>query len=588
MSEQPIQRKLAAVLYADVAGYSRLTGADEDAPPAALRAGLASLTRAIDGRGGRVNHYAGDAILAEFGSVVACVEMAIDIQRRFAEENEDIPEDQRLLFRIGIHMAEVIDDGGEIYGDGVNIAARLESLADVGGICISGVVAEQVRQRLDVGLEDMGDQQVKNIVQPVRAYKVVADTSSGQPVMAVAVSELPSIAVLPFDNLSGDPEQEYFSDGMTEDIITALSRLKWIFVTARNSTFSYKGQSPDIRDVAKDLGVRYVLEGSVRKAGNKVRITAQLIDGSSGNHLWAERYDRDLEDIFALQDEITETVVGAIQPELTDAEIKRARAKPPESLDAWDLYQRGMYHYYIHSGDDMLEAARLFRQAIALDPNLVAPYSGLAQVLFIVNMGQYAENRTELRAEALEMARKAVALDRDDVNAHANLGRALLSVAQIDGNFDAAFAANEHATHLNPSSAYAHYTFGRALEVAGRSEDAIEHLQTAMRLSPRDQYAGQAMAGIAGAYFDLGEFEVSLEWAVKAERSNPNLTWPGLYLTRVATYVLLERLEDARMERDALLARHPQASLAAYHSDCSGFARCGTVTDAVRKVDFPE
>jgi len=519
MSEQAIQRKLAAVLYADVAGYSRLTGADEDATHAALRAGLASLTRAIEGRGGRVNHYAGDAILAEFGSVVACVEMAVDIQRRFREENADVPEDQQLLFRIGIHMAEVIDDGGEIYGDGVNIAARLESLAEAGGICISGMVAEQVRQRLDVGLEDMGDQQVKNIVQPVRAYKVIADQASGQPVAAAPVSELPSIAVLPFDNISGDPEQDYFSDGMTEGIITALSRLRWIFVTARNSTFSYKGQSPDIRDVAKDLGVRYVLEGSVRKAGNKVRISAQLIEGASGNHIWAERYDRDLEDIFALQDEITETVVGAIQPELTEAEIKRARAKPRENLDAWDLCQRGMHHYYIHSGDDMLEAARLFRQAIALDPNLVASYSGLAQVLFIVTMGQYAENRAELRAEAVEMARKAVELDRDDANAHANLARALLSVAQIDGNYDAVFAANEHAIGLNPSSAYAHYSFGRSLEMAGRSEDAIRHLSTAMRLSPRDQYAGQAMAGMAGAYFDLGEFEASLEWAVKAERS---------------------------------------------------------------------
>jgi adenylate cyclase len=282
MADQPIQRKLTAILYADVAGYSRLTGTDEIGAHAALRTGLGMLTKAIESHGGRVNHYAGDAILAEFGSVVDCVTTAVNAQRDLGAENADIPEDRRLEFRIGIHSGEVMIDGTEIYGDNVNIAARLEGLSEPGGICVSGIVAQQVRHRMDaVSFDDMGDQDVKNIAQPIRAYKVVMDRAASSHVEASLTTEMPSIAVLPFDNLSGDPDQEYFSDGVTEDIITALSRLSWLFVMARNSTFSYKGQSSDIRDVAKDLGVRYVLEGSVRKAGAQIRVSAQLIEGSS-------------------------------------------------------------------------------------------------------------------------------------------------------------------------------------------------------------------------------------------------------------------------------------------------------------------
>ncbi|MFP6735689.1 MAG: adenylate/guanylate cyclase domain-containing protein [Rhodospirillales bacterium] len=376
MGDQPIQRKLAAILYADVAGYSRLTGQDEDATHAAVRAGLATLTRAIEGRGGKVNHYAGDAILAEFGSVVGCVEMAVEVQRRFRDENRDVPEDQQLLFRIGIHMAEVIDDGGEIYGDGVNIAARLEALAEPGGICVTGIVADQVRHRLDVSVEDMGDYQVKNIENPIRAYRIGVAEGGSSPNRAAA--EKPAIAVLPFENFSSDPEQEYFSDGIADDIITALSRFGWLQVTARNSTFSYKGQSPDLRDVAKDLNVRYVLEGSVRRAGERVRISVQLIDGGTGNHIWAERYDRELEDIFDLQDEITTTVASAIEPELAKAERDRSSRKTKGNLDAWDLYQRGMQAIYSDSLEDYYDAQGLLRQAIGLSPVSPPPMPAFA------------------------------------------------------------------------------------------------------------------------------------------------------------------------------------------------------------------
>ena len=402
MGDQPIQRKLAAILYADVAGYSRLTGADELGTHAALRTGLAMLTKAIESHGGRINHYAGDAILAEFGSVVDCVTTAVNAQRDLAAENTDVPEDKRLEFRIGLHSGEVMIDGAEIYGDDVNIAARLEALAEPGGICVSGIVAEQVRHRMDeVSFDDMGDQHVKNISQPIRAYKVVMERATAGHIEASLVTEMPSIAVLPFDNLSGDPEQEYFSDGVTEDIITALSRLSWLFVMARNSTFSYKDQSPDIRDVAKDLGVRYVLEGSVRKAGDRVRVSAQLIEGATGKHLWAERYDRDLQDIFELQDEITTTVVGAMHPELTEAEIERSRAKPVDSLDTWDLYQRGMYHAYRQSEEDLRRAEDLFRQAIQLDPTLSATHSGLAYALFMLVMGRFADDEERQTEEAV-------------------------------------------------------------------------------------------------------------------------------------------------------------------------------------------
>ena len=512
MGDLPIQRKLAAILYADVAGYSRLTGADEVGAHAALRTGLAMLTKAIESHAGRVNHYAGDAILAEFGSVVDCVTTAVNAQWDLAVENADVPEDKRLEFRIGIHSGEVMIDGTEIYGDDVNIAARLESLADPGGICVSGIVAQQVRHRMDeISFDDMGDQEVKNIAQPIRAYKVVMDRASSVPIEATLVTEMPSIAVLPFDNLSGDTEQEYFSDGITEDIITALSRFSWLFVMARNSSFSYKGQSPDIRDVAKDLGVRYVLEGSVRKASDRVRVSVQLIEGATGKHLWAERYDRDLEDIFTVQDEITATVVGAMAPELAEAEIERSRAKPIDSLDAWDIYQRGMYHAYRQSEDDLRQAEGLFRRAIQLDPKLSAAHSGLSYALFMLIVGRFADDEDRQTEEAVTAGRKAVELDRNDVNAHCALGRALQLVAMNDGNWDEVIATLRHALALSPMSPMAHYQLGRAHAWIGHAEETISHSETMLRLSPRDQFRGPGMLSLATGYFVTGEYEKTLD-----------------------------------------------------------------------------
>ena len=587
MSDLPIKRKLAAILYSDAVGFSRLMHEDEAETYQALREGLDRFTKAIESAGGRVINYAGDAILAEFGSVVDCVTTAINVQRAFAADYFDLPEDKKLRFRIGINLGEVIVDGSEIYGEGVNIAARLEALAEPGGIWLSGVVADQVEHRIDVEIEDKGDQQVKNIAQPIRAYKVVLSDTKRQELAAAPITERPSIAILPFDNLSGDEEQEYFSDGITEDITTALSRLGWLQVTARNTSFSYKGQSPDIRDVAKDLNVRYVLEGSIRKAGNRVRAAVQLIDGISGNHLWAEQYDRDLEDIFALQDEITSTVVGAIQPELAQAEIDRSRAKPPTSLDAWDQYQRGMHFLHRQGKDDLQEAERLLRHAVETDPGLSAAYSGLAQTLFMQFVGGYERDSGKLVTEAVAAARTALELDRNDVNAHVALGRALNCSALLSGDFDETLAAGKHAVEQYPNSATAHFALGRIYINVAQPNEAITHLGEAIRLSPRDPYRGAAMAGMAAAYFDLSDYEKTLELMTKANRAQPNLVWV-IRLVRICALVLLGRNSEALKERDAILKRFPEATIGAMLSKFGRTARYAKIVETLRKIDFPE
>ena len=587
MSDLPIKRKLAAILYADVVGFSRLTHEDEAGTFQALRVGLDQLTKAIEGAGGRVINYAGDALLAEFGSVVDCVTTAINVQRAFAVDSADLPDDKRLLFRIGINMGEVIVDGLEIYGEGVNVAARLEALAEPGGIWLSGIVADQVRHRINIEIEDMGDQQVKNIALPIRAYKVVLSQASRRDIATAPITERPSVAVLTFDNLSGDPEQEYFSDGVTEDIITSLSRLGWLKVTARNSSFSYKGQSPDIRHVAKDLDVRYVLEGSIRKLGNRVRAAVQLIDGVSGNHLWAEQYDRDLEDIFALQDDITTTVVGAIQPELAQAEIDRARAKPPGSLDAWDHYQQGMYFLYRHSKDDLEEAEHQFRRAIEVDPSLSAAYSGLAHMLFLFGIGGYSPDTKSILHEAVDSAGKALELDRNDVHAHAAMCRALQGEAILSADFEEAIAAGKQFVEHYPNSALAHHVLGRTYGHGGRPNEAIFHLEEMLRLSPRDQYRGQAMSGMAAAYFDLGDYERTLEWMTKAMRVQPNILLFSR-LIRLAALVLLERDTEAAQEQKAILVAHPDASIGAHTKIYAGLSRTRKLVGALRTTNFPE
>jgi TolB-like protein len=431
-----MERRLAAILAADVVGYTRLMGADESGTLQRLKAQREDvLEPLIAAHRGRIVKLMGDGLLVEFGSIVDAVVCAVAWQEAVAEKEADRAEATRLRFRIGINLGDVIVDGDDIYGDGVNVAARLEGLAEPAGICLSGDAFRQVRGKTEAQFEDLGEREVKNVAEPLRVYRIAGDgpTAASVPPTAetLALPDKPSIAILPFTNMSGDPEQEYFADGVSEDIITALSRIRWFFVIARNSSFAYKGQATDVKQVAQELGIRYVLEGSVRKGGNRVRITAQLADGTTGNQVWARRYDRELADIFDLQDEITETIVGAIEPELGKAERERAKSKRPDNLDAWDLYQRGMSHLYRYTKVDLAEAQGLFRSAVELDPNQGPAYSGLAEAYYYEVVYGFADSVADNRERAIEPARRAVALDAEDAGARCTLEHIRIDVDRI-------------------------------------------------------------------------------------------------------------------------------------------------------------
>ena len=384
MAEARAERRLAAVLAADVAGYSRLMGQDEEGTLAALKTIRTSIVDPqIAEHRGRIVKTTGDGALVEFASAVDAVRCALEIQRTMSERNANIPEDRRIEFRIGINLGDIVIEEGDIFGDGVNIAARLESIAEPGSVCVSEDIYRQVRGKLDAAFDDRGEQQLKNIVQPVRAYRMrpvstPAGTSSSAPSSSLPLPDKPSIAVLAFQNMSGDAEQEYFAEGIAEDIITALSKSRWLFVIARNSSFTYKGRSVDIKQIGRELGVRYILEGSVRKSSNRTRITAQLIEATTGAHMWAERYDRDLADIFAVQDEITGSVVNAIEPAMAQAEQQRVSRKLPDSLDAWEAYHRGLWHFLKQEPDENDQARPFFQRAIDLDRGFAPGYYGLA------------------------------------------------------------------------------------------------------------------------------------------------------------------------------------------------------------------
>ena len=474
------KRRLVAILSADVAGYSRLMGDDERATMDTLTAYRQVFRKHISDHDGRVVDTAGDSVLSVFDSVVEAVHCAVDVQGELEERNADKPEDRRMLFRIGVNLGDIFEqDDGTVYGDGVNVAARLESLAEAGGVCISESAHMQVEGKTDLGFQDIGEHEVKNIARPVRAYRVVVETQAA-PTTPNALPDKPSIAVLPFDNLSGDAEQEYFVDGIVEDLITALSGMRWLLVTARNSTFSYKGKSPDVRDVGLELGVRYVLEGSVRKAGNRVRISAQLIDASDGNHIWAQRYDRELADIFDVQDEITLTIAGAIEPELAQIERERARRKPADNLDAWDLSQRGLWHMWQFSEDDNAEARRLFRRAIDIDPRFAAAHANLSYSHYLDSVLAYSDSPQQSFALAETAAKQAIAIDDKDAMAHCALGRALSS----QGDYPAAIAELRTALDLNPSFTLAHLGLGVALQFPGQPAQPVLDSAPPPRLAP--------------------------------------------------------------------------------------------------------
>ena len=557
MAGERVQRRLTAILAADIAGYSRLMGADEEGTLAQLKAHRhALLDPKIEEHQGRIVKTTGDGMLAEFASVVDALRCAIEIQRGMLERNADVPQERRIEFRVGINVGDIIIDGGDIYGDGVNVAARLEGLAEPGGICVSGRVQEDARGKLDIAFEDAGEQQLKNIAWPVRVYRVRLSGEAAQSRPALALPDKPSIAVLPFTNMSGDPEQDYFADGMTEDIITGLSRARWLFVIARNSSFAYKGRSTDVKQVAHELGVRYVLEGSVRKVGERVRISAQLAEGTSGRQLWAKRYDRELSDIFAMQDEITETIIGAVEPELGKVERRRSAGKRPDNLDAWDLYQRGMSHLYEYTKDDLQRARQYFAQAIARDPQLGPAHSGLAETYYYEGVYGFADSISDNREKALAPALRAVVLDAEDAGAHCTLGRAYY----MRRAYDAAFRELKTALELNPSLALAHYGLGATLVFSGRAEEGIPYLTAAMRLSPHDPNMGSFLVRLADAAYFLKRYEEAAEWARRALQQ-PNFQW-SRYTVLIAALAQLGRLDEARNCIQELQVKRPNTSLA--------------------------
>jgi len=551
-------QRLTAILAADVVGYSRLMEADERATLSSLDASRAVFQEHVTGHGGRIVDTAGDSVLAVLQSAIGAVEAAIAIQDELYGRNESLPEDQRMHFRLGVNLGDVIEkDDGSVYGSGVNVAARLENLADPGGICISDKVQVEIEGKLDLGTEFIGEHEVKNIARPVRAFRVNADPAAqdvADTAPPLALPDKPSIAVLPFTNLGGDPQQEYFADGIAEDLITALSCIRWLFVTARNSTFAYKGQSPDVRRVGKDLGVHYVVEGSVRKGGERVRITAQLVDAATGNHIWAEHYDRNLSDIFALQDEISETMVAALQGEVGEFERERAHRKPPESLDAWESYQRGMWHLWRYNAKDMAEARRLFQRAADLDPHFAQAVAALGFTLFVDVILAFTNTPLETLEQALRFANQAVALDDKEAMAHHTFGR----VQTLRGEYDAAIAELRTAIDLNPSSAMAHNGLGMAFWLTGQLDEAISEYDTAIRLSPRGPGAWGFYNLRAQARFFMGDYEAAVEDARSAIMRPSAKFHPHPVLA--SALALLDRREEAKIALDKLLEIKPDFS----------------------------
>ncbi len=555
------QRRLAAIIAADVVGYSTMVERDESGTVARLKKLRVELFHPkVREYGGRIVNITGDGTLIELPSAIDAVSLAVDIQRGIADRNQGVAADQQIQFRFGINVGDIIVDENEIYGDGVNIAARLEALSEPGGIWLSARVHDYVRNRTDLVFEDLGKQAVKNISEPVHVYRIeLSDVVAPHAVRATGYPSLPnnpSIAVLPFLNISGDAAQDYFVDGITEDLIMALSHVRWFFVTARNSCFAYKGKPTDVRKLARELGVAYVLEGSVRKSGMHIRITTQLIDGNTGNNLWAHRYDRDLKDIFAVQDEITETLVGAIEPELGKAERERARARRPDDLRAWDFYQRGLWHTYKRTREDLAEARHMFEQAIAIDPGLARAYAGAEEAIFFQLMDGHAASGETAKATALELAEKSVSIDGQDAFNRYALGRALT----LHRRHEAAIFELCKAIELNPSFAQAHYALGLAHATSGQPAEALPHIEWAMRLSPQDPYFGQFLVRQAEAFLFLGRLEDAVEAAGRSLRE-PNIQW-SRWAILAAAQAHLGRLDEARSSVSSLQMLRPDISLA--------------------------
>jgi len=555
MAEARVERRLAAILAADVVGYSRLMGINEEGTLAALKTHQRELIDPkIAEHRGRIVKTTGDGALVEFASAVDAVRCAVEIQCAMSERSAAIPEDRRIDFRIGINVGDIIIDEGDVYGDGVNIAARLEGIADRGGICISDDTFRQVRDKIDVDFDDAGERQLKNIERPVRVYRVQLGKTVQRVERAPASTKRPSIAVLPFQNMSGDPEQEYFADGMVDEIITGLSRIKWLSVVSRNSSYLFKNRPATMKDVAATLGVRYVLEGGVRKSGNRVRITAQLIDAETDAHLWAEQYDRLLEDVFALQDEITMCVVGAIEPSVRKAEIDRIKRQRPDNFTAYDLLLQSQQFVFAGMPAEAAKAITLLEQALKLEPNYSAAHAYLSWCLH-ARFGR-GGLREEDRLAAVDHARAAVALGNDDATA---LAIAALVLAYDGHDVSTALKVFDRALELSNCNVFALCWNAAILAWIGRSELAIERAQRALRLGPFDSLIWRAHHALSIAYFDSHRYGDAADSARSVIAANSAYSLPRAILA--AALVRLGRLDEARAAARTVLEHEPSFTI---------------------------
>lgn len=534
MAETRPVRRLAAILVGDVVGYSRFMEANEAGALTALRDLRAQILEPlIEDHSGRLVKTMGDGVLVEFASAVNAVACALAIQARMAEASGPLAEEKRILLRIGISLGDVVEDGSDIYGDGVNIAARLEALSPPGGVCIAANVHEAVGGKIELAAEDLGECQLKNIARPVRAY-VLRDGSGSKPqAQPLLLPDKPSIAVLAFENLSGEPEQDYFADGIVEEIITALSRIKWLFVIARNSSFAYKGRIVDVKQVGRDLGVRYVLEGSVRKSGNRMRINGQLIDASTGIQIWADRFEGALADIFDLQDQVTTRVVGALSPRLEEAEIERAKRKPTDSLDAYQCYMRGMAAFYQLTEEGNKEALAQFYRATDADPNFASAFAMAARSYAQRKAFGWPQTRADELSEVERLARRAAMLGKDDAVA---LTMAGIALAYTIGDLDSGDSLINRALTLNPNLASAWFFGGWVKVWLGETATALDHLARAMRLSPQDPNMYNMHAATAGAYFIAGRYDQAMSSATMAVEDQPNYVLANSLLAASAAH----------------------------------------------------
>ncbi len=579
-----MQRRIAAILVADVVGYARLVEADEAGTLTALRERRKTLVEPLAREhGGRVVKYLGDGVLIEFASAVNAVACALALQAGMEAANEGLPENRRIVLRIGSNLGDVVGEGSDIFGDGVNIAARVEAAAEPGGVSITAAVADFVRGKIDAVLDDLGERQLKNIERPVRLFRVRSSRAAPAARLAPAAPERPSVAVLPFNNMSGDPEQEFFSDGITEDIITDLSRFRSLMVIARNSTFTFKGRSVRIQDVAKELGVAYVVEGSVRKAGDRVRITAQLIEAATGTHVWAQRYDRQLVNVFEIQDEISSSIVAAIAPQFVNAEVRRTLTKSDTDLGTWEMLMKARWHLSKPSREANARAQELLRAVLSRDKTLAQAHSLLAlSNIFAFNLSW--GDTAAVIAAAREAAHNALAIDNEDAVAHAIAGLMLA----FENRHDEGIRRIQHAIQLNPNLAEAHGYLGVVHGLCGHYDACQAAVDHAFRLSPHDVSRVLWYAGLGIGKFVAGRYQDVVDLATEALREYPQ--YSTAWRQRCAAYAALDRMEEARADLAKLLELLPGLTIAEVRLrvPVRDPAAMETWLGALRKAGLPE